>query len=96
MKNNDIKLTLEKKLPTKEGYYWFCDFGEHTPTVVEVRRHKDVLYAYNEEFHFTVAPSSSDENDDFVDKPFRYGDELWCRIPNPFLPTGKRIEPNSY
>lgn len=107
---NEIKLCLSDKLPDKEGYYWYCNFGEHTPVILRVIKDykTKALWAQDEEFCFEIKEKEKtpkklnlnkdleDEEDNYVDKPFKYGDELWCYVPNPFLPTGKQIKPDCY
>lgn len=73
-------MQLTKKLPTEPGYYWWTDFGEHTPTILRVTKEGGKLYASNEEYSFKV--EAGDE-------------ELWCRIPNPII-DGEVVEPDSY
>lgn len=73
-------MEMTKKLPKEAGYYWYCDFGEHTPCVLEVTKHRKQLYAQNEEFSFRVK---------------REKNTLWARIPNPII-DGEVVEPRSY
>jgi hypothetical protein len=61
-----------KSLPKKEGYYWFKDGGEHTPTVLEVKKDGKKLWASNEEFCFAVSKPRKGDNP-----------EYWCYIPEP-------------
>jgi hypothetical protein len=96
-----IKLTPAK--PKKEGYYWWTNFGEHTPTVVEVKKESDgSLWADNGEYFFQIE-DHKDQLDLFprevvyeVGRTKYYeGDELWGYIENPQI--GKeQIEPNSF
>ena len=106
-------LVFTKELPTKEGYYWWTNFGEHTPVVLEVVKdysNGGKLYAQNEEFGFPISqpepqqelilPEAVDE-DEWKEKDgkdsYKYGDELWCYIPNPWLPNmSKQTEPDCY
>ena len=100
-----MNLQLSDKLPNKEGFYYWTNFGESTPTIlyVEKDKHGDFV-ASNEEFCFVVTKIVSEEErkrygfieNDYVDKPYRYGDELWCYIPNPILPNGKVIKSFCY
>lgn len=107
-----MKLVFTEKLPTEVGFYWWTNFGEHTPTILEVRidyssgGDSKKLWASNEEFCFEIKPPSPQQElglkeevdpDDFREGKYRYGDELWCRIPNPFLPGGKKqVESDCY
>ncbi len=99
-----MKLELTSKLPTKPGYYWYCNFGEHTPTVVEVTRDypTQTLWAHNEEFCFQIKKVNLKqvikENKELeIEKVDGHhpGEEMWCYIPNPFL-GNKQVEPDSY
>ncbi len=99
---NEPKLIFTEKLPDKEGFYYFTNFGEHTPCILEVIYIGDELWAQGEEFTFEIKnldsqleltlkehdPDEWYENDD--GKEYKYGDELWCYIPNPWLPSGKK------
>ena len=54
-----MKLIFTKKKPTKEGYYYYyCNFGEHTPCVLKVdidySDSNKALWASNEEFCFKI------------------------------------------
>ena len=40
--------------PKGEGYFWFCNFCEHTPTILKVERSCGRLYADNGEYNFIV------------------------------------------
>ena len=106
--NKNIKLKFTKEIPTKEGYYWWTNFGEHTPTIVEVVKKPDGnLYASNEEFSIDIKPSQTQreliaewrrefgENPEKVDG-YYFGEELWCYIECPVLPNGKTTHPSSY
>lgn len=88
-----MNLTLTSKLPNKPGYYWYCNFGEHTPTIVEVT--KD-FSAQNEEFCFEIKREKFKRDEKLKVDGYYYGQELWCYIPNPFLPNGKQVKPNCY
>jgi hypothetical protein len=85
------------KLPTKEGYYWWTNFGEHTPTIVEVRRDYSSmkLWATNEEFSFVVEKAKFKKDKDMMVDGHYFGEEMWCYIPTPTL-NGKRVAPDSY
>lgn len=96
-----IKLILTATLPSKPGFYYYCNFGEHTPTVVEVTRSDRKLWAQGGEFCFEIDKSTPDEDDNdpdmIVEGKYRFGDQLWCYIPNPYLPGGKKqVKPNCY
>lgn len=84
-----------KELPTKEGYYWWTDFGEHTPCIVEVTKHGDGFEAHNEEYDFVVCKQKIDKNSKNADG-YYFGEELWSYIEVPILPNGKVIKPNCY
>ena len=90
---NTPELYFSHKLPDREGYYWWTDFGEHTPTIVYVSKEKDGFAAQNEEFCFVVSKVVPKEQRVDGDN---YSDELWCYIPNPILPTCEIVEPKSY
>jgi hypothetical protein len=94
-----MKLIFSHKTPDKEGYYYYTDFGEHTPIILEVKRASDgSFWAEGGEFGFQIKPQEEqlefnyDANGDLpTDK------ELWCYIPNPYLPGGKvSVKPHSY
>lgn len=107
-----MKLIFTKELPTEEGFYFWTNFGEHTPTVLEVSKNysDNSLYASNGEYSFKIKKSSPQQElnlienineDDIREKDgndcYKYGDELWCKIPNPYLPSGDRqVEPDCY
>lgn len=107
---SEPKLVFTKNVPRKVGYYWYTNFGEHTPVVLEVTKDysSGKLFAQNEEFCFEIrsqreeqAEMDFDEDDDWREKDgdveYRYGDQLWCYIPNPWLPSGtKQVEPDCY
>ena len=105
-KKPEMKLVFTEELPTEPGYYWWTNFGEHTPTIVEVKEdYRDGgLWADNGEFQFKIETPDpqknlelGDEDDEPVEGKYKYGDELWCRIPNPCLPGGKKqVEPSCY
>jgi len=56
-------------MPTKEGYYWYCDFGEHTPCILKVTKEGRYFWAQNQEFSFVIKKDGS----------------LWAFIPNPII-----------
>ena len=99
-----MKLTLTRDIPTEPGFYWYCNFGEHTPTILEVTRCDGKLWAQDEEFCFKVEKQNREkvikEAKELEMEPvdgFYYGEQLWCRVPNPFLPDGdKPLKPGCY
>ena len=106
-KASEPKLVFTKELPKKEGFYWYTNFGEHTPVVLEVR--KDYtdggrLYAQNEEFCFKVERVNRKKNIEQCKKyeiepidGYYHGEQLWCYIPSPWLPDMKKqVEPDCY
>lgn len=96
---------LTRDIPTEEGYYWWTNFGEHTPCILQVRRDGDGFYAANWEYSFKIQKVNRKK---FIEEckkfemeqnkdGYYYGEELWCRIPDLYLPDEKtKIEPNSY
>lgn len=99
-----MKLTLTRDIPRKEGFYWYCNFGEHTPTILKVHKSDGRWWAQNEEFTFEISKQNRKkiikECKELELEPidgFYHGEELWCYIPNPYLPNGKeQVEPDSY
>jgi len=105
-----MKLKFTKSLPNKEGFYWWTNFGEHTPCILRVIRCEgEGFSAYNEEYSFDIAcPNQLElsinepiDDDDIVEKDgndvYKFGDELWCYIPPPFLPNEtKQVKPDCY
>jgi hypothetical protein len=93
-----MKLQFTKILPKKPGYYWWTNFGEHTPVVLEVKRdyNDGGLWASNEEFAFKVGRAKFEKDKEMMVGGYYYGEELWCYIPNPHLPNGEQVEPDSY
>ena len=99
-----MKLIMTNKLPDKVGYYWYCNFGEHTPVILEVTKEGNKFYAQDEEFCFEIKKQNLEklakENAKYeleMQDGHHYGEELWCYIPNPFLPDGKtQVEPSYY
>lgn len=106
-----MKLLFTKTLPDKEGYYWWTNFGEHTPCILRVTKKYDGgFYATNEEFLITIEPPPPQLDlplDEAIDPDdirecdgnvvYKYGDELWCYIPPPFLPNEiKQVTPDCY
>ena len=49
-----MKLKFTRKIPTSPGFYYWTNFGEHTPTILQVKKENDKLYAFNNEFYFEV------------------------------------------
>jgi hypothetical protein len=97
LKERKKELTFTTDLPTKEGYYWWTNFGEHTPTVLYVRRDTDgVLWGGNEEFTVVVKKPKFDKDPEMMVDGYYYGQELWCYIPCPMLPNGKQPTPDCY
>jgi hypothetical protein len=108
LEGNIPVLIFTKNLPTKVGFYWFTNFGEHTPVVLEVVRSNGKLWAQNEEFGFPIREESPQQELDLDtdydlwkehDGPdhYQYGDKLWCYIPNPWLPNmSKQVQPDCY
>ena len=90
-----MKLTFTSELPKEEGYYWWTNFGEHTPLVVEVRRDGRKLWAEGGEYTFIVSKPKIDKDPEMMVDGHYFGEEMWCRIPNPFL-GNKQIEPSYY
>jgi hypothetical protein len=107
-----MKLKFTKELPTKPGFYWWTNFSEHTPCVLEVKKNHLTgrLYANNGEYTFPIPtkeeqfqlPLQQEINEDDIRERdgtdvYTYDDELWCYIPNPWLPNEtKQIKPDSY
>jgi hypothetical protein len=107
-----MKLKFTKSLPDKEGYYWWTNFGEHTPCILRVTKkyNQRGFDAYNEEYSFSIEPppeqlelgiNESIDEDSIVEKDgedtYKHGDELWCYIPPPFLPNNtKQVTPDCY
>ena len=106
--NNKIKLIFTEKLPDKEGYYFWTNFGEHTPTILKVEKDytTKTFWASDAEFCFEIKKPDPQQEleleedidpDRFREGKYKYGDELWCYIPNPYLPGGKKqVEPDCY
>ena len=91
-----MKLKFSKKLPNREGYYWFVDFSEHTPVILWVDKLDNGFYASNEEFNFKVKKGKFDKDEDCKIDGYYSGEVLWCYIPCPTLPNGKKTKPNCY
>lgn len=84
-------------LPKKPGFYWFTNFGEHTPTVLRVTRDysNGRLYAHDEEFAFEIKEEKIDKDPEMMVDGHYYGEQMWCYIPVPTL-DGKQIEADCY
>ena len=89
-------MKLSNKLPNKPGYYYWTNFGEHTPTIVRVTRDSGRLWADNGEYTFQVKKAKFDRDPEMMADGYYFGEELWCYIPNPVLPNGKEIKPSCY
>jgi hypothetical protein len=73
--------------PKGEGYFWWTNLGEHTPTILRVTRHQNRLFADNREYQFTVddSPVEVTEPNDFDNEPaivvdgiaYFHGTEFW-------------------
>lgn len=88
-------MKFTSKLPNKEGYYWWTNFGEHTPTIVKVEREGKSWYASNEEFTIHIKKPKIIKDPDLMVDGHYYGEEMWCYIPVPTM-GGKKIEPDCY
>ena len=101
-----MKMTFNP--PTGAGYFWWSNFGEHTPTILRVTRSYSnaKLYADNGEYSFEVRPEpeiytapqyEDDEpviNIDGVD--YYYGTSMWSSaIELPEI-NGEFVLPDSY
>lgn len=75
-------MKMTKKIPTKAGYYWWSNMGEHTPCILHVEKMGRGFYASNEEYGFTVKLEN---------------DSLWSEksIPLPII-NGEEVEPGSF
>lgn len=85
-------------IPTRPGYYYWTNFGEHTPTVLFVERSGGKLYASGGEFSFPVKKvklSKEDKDPELMVDGHYYGEEMWCPIEMPTM-DGKVIEPDCY
>ena len=99
-----MTMELTNKLPDKEGYYYWTNFGEHTPVILEVTRDYDTrkLWAQDEEFCFEikkvnrkkVIAECKELGLEPIDGHY-HGEELWCYIPNPFVGK-KQVKPSCY
>jgi hypothetical protein len=101
-----MKLKFTRNPPSKPGYYWFCDFGEHTPVVLEVTKDSSGrFYAQDEEFSFPIGKAvtrkqvltKGDSGFTPCNEGYYDGEDMWCYIPMPTLPNGKTPpNPNCY
>jgi hypothetical protein len=87
------------KVPDKPGFYWYTNFGEHTPTVLRVTKDYSTgkLHAHDGEFDFEVPKKAQPFEKDpemKVDGHY-YVEEMWCKIEVPTL-DGKKIEADCY
>jgi len=92
MKN---ELEFTKNLPDKEGYYWWTNFGEHTPTVLKVSIYGKGFYASNGEYEFEVCKPKIDKDPEMKVDGHYFGEEMWCYIEVPTM-DGKTIEFDCY
>lgn len=88
-------LLMTTDLPDEPGYYWWTNFGEHTPCVLSVENYKGGFYASNQEYSFPVDNPKIDKRGPKTDG-YPEGTELWAKIPNPILPNGKVLMPDCY
>ena len=84
-------------LPKKPGFYWWTNFGEHTPTILRVTKdyNTDKLYANDEEFSFLVEKEKFDKDREMKVDGHYYGEHMWCEITVPTL-DGKEIKADCY
>lgn len=93
MKKNELKFT--RNVPDKKGYYYFTNFGEHTPVILEVTREGKKWWAQDCEFCFEIKPITREQVLKELDTDaqpidgYYNGEEMWCYIPMPVLPNGK-------
>ena len=98
-----MKNKFTHKLPTKPGFYWWTNFGEHTPTVLRVTKDysSGKLYASDEEFCFEIVERDPELPLEFAKDPdmmvdgHYYDEHMWCEIPVPTM-DGKKIEIDCY
>ena len=97
MKKNLSPFKFTHTIPTKPGFYWYTNFGEHTPTVLRVSKDYSTgkLYAADEEFAFEVTQEKFDKDPELKVDGHYYGESMWCAIPVPTL-DGKQIEADCY
>ena len=101
-----MKLNLTYDIPDSPVYYYWTNFGEHTPTILHVelldKEGSKQFYASNEEFQFWVKPCDLKKA---IEKAKKYGcipvdghyhgEQMWAKIPDLML-DGKSISPNCY
>ena len=99
----NLKLEFTRDLPDKVGYYWYCDFGEHTPCILEVSKSEGKWWANGEEINFQIKKRNRNtiikECEELGLEPvdgFYHGEELWCYVPCPLLPNGTPTTPGCY
>ena len=68
----DVLMEFKKDSPKKEGYYWFTDGTEDTPTILEVTKEGKKFWAQNDSFCFEITKPKKGDNPEF-----------WCYIPEP-------------
>lgn len=97
-----MKLKLTYDIPDSPGYYYWTNFGEHTPTILKVKRSGDKFIASNDEYEFVVEPCNIKkvikEAKEFGIEPMDghyYGEEMWAKIPELTLDE-KVISPDCY
>jgi hypothetical protein len=90
-----MKPIFTHKLPDKEGYYWWTNFGEHTPVILEVVLSNGKLWAQNEEFIFEVEEAKYEKDPDMLRDGHYYGEEMWAPVELPTL-DGREVKPSSY
>ena len=92
-----MKFEFTHTLPKKPGFYWYTNFGEHTPTVLRVTRDSTTgkLFAMDEEFLFEVKRQRFKKDPDLKVDGHYCGEEMWCEIPVPTM-DGKQIDFDYY
>lgn len=104
-----MKMTIQP--PKGEGYFWWTNGGEHTPTIMRVRRSYSnrKLYADNGEYSFEVddEPEIRDKPDEDYEEEepvfavdgvkYYHGTSLWSESPIE-LPEieGEFVQPDSF
>jgi len=107
LKERQKELTFTEELPDKPGFYWWTNFGEHTPCVLGVKMDYSSkrLYASNGEYEFFITPKDEmtqaelfkeEEEEENLKDGYKYDTEMWCYIPCPMLPNGKQPTPDCY
>jgi len=94
--------------PTGTGYFWWTNFGEHTPTIMRVTRSysDNLLYADNGEYSFPIDPNPElcTEPEDEDDEPvvtidgvsYYYGSSFWSNVIELPEINGEFVLPDSY